>query len=196
MAVSANLRSIMDHRGADSPPPRHLDPRACRRQFVSWLRAEASPPEPDWQAAHLDDLSAAGISRLRSRLSAVINQAEADVKKERRQQFRINRLEGVARAQGRLLTPGSREGQRILHKVPPRTRFTTLVAAQQSHRVPNLLTFLSAEELSTTLATALGVPRLSRNHGRGRRCLTLHTPWRALGLTTSRSDAGDRAGRS
>ena len=82
--LPANLRSIMDHRGADLPPPRHLDPRACRRQFVSWLRAGASPPEPDWRTTHLDDLSAAGISRLRSRLSAVINQAEADVKKDRK----------------------------------------------------------------------------------------------------------------
>ena len=69
----ANLRSIMDHRGAAFPPPRHLDPRTCRRKFVAWLRSGASPSEPDWQLANLDDLSAAGIARTRLRLKAVIN---------------------------------------------------------------------------------------------------------------------------
>ena len=59
-----------------------------------------------------------------------------------------------------MLTPENRDGLRVLHKVPPQTRFTTLVPTQQSHRVPNLLTFHSVEGLSTTLAFALGVPRL------------------------------------
>ena len=43
--------------------------------------------------------------------------------------------------------------------MPPRARFTTLVASQPSHRVPNLLTFRSVEDLSLTLAFALGVAR-------------------------------------
>ena len=53
-----------------------------------------------------------------------------------------------------------KEGQRILRKVPPRARFTTLVANQTSHRVPNALKFLKADALALTLAIALGVPRM------------------------------------
>ena len=57
-----------------------------------------------------------------------------------------------------MLEPGSREGQRILRKVLPRARFSTLEANQPSHRVPILLSFKSAEELAITLATAFGIP--------------------------------------
>ena len=107
----------------------------------------------------LDDTSVDGIARLRARLSDLITAADQAVRKEKRQQFHLTRLEGIAKAQARMLEPGSREGQRILRKVPPRARFSTLEANQPSHRVPNLLSFRSAEDLAITLATTFGVPR-------------------------------------
>ena len=93
--LPASLRSILDYRGAALPPPRQVLPRSCQRQLLSWLRTGASPPDPNWKPADLYDHSAAGITRLHLRLSSLIYQAEAEVKNECRQQFRINRLEGL-----------------------------------------------------------------------------------------------------
>ena len=142
-----------------SCPPRDTTPHNTRR--LRWLSEDLPASDPRWTLQDLDDHSADGISRLQARLTALITDADAAVKKEKRQQCQINRLEGIARAQARLLEPGSREGQRILKKVPPRARFSTLEANQRSHRVPNMLTFQTVEDLATTLAAAVGTPRLT-----------------------------------
>ena len=102
-----------------------------------------------------------------------------------RQQCQLNKLEGIARAQARLLELGSREGQRILKKVPPRARFSTLEANQQTHRVPNLLTFQSAADLATTLASAFGVPRFTIATWAATTALDTRTPWLAPARTLS-----------